>query len=228
MRVNEGGERRGQCLRRFFARLSQHVGGAIRRLNLLQPSRNAERHPPNVLDESEAEHGGNRPQLAHAERRDRLILAHEQRDVVEIEVALGMRYQLDGHFVGARITGKGAGSELGQLFVVALGKICPDLPYVLLDDIEVVEEPVARRTDVETALGAGVELVVHPVEDVSGILEPKQQRCYAALFLGRKKVVPARDCARSLAKSLRAQHFATNRTDEFFAGTVARTAEQTT
>jgi hypothetical protein len=48
------------------------------------------------------------------------------------------------------------------------------------------------------------------------------------LLLRRKKVVPARDCARSLAKSLRAQHFAADWTDEFFAGTVSRTAEQTT
>jgi hypothetical protein len=35
----------------------------------------------------------------------------------------------------------------------------------------------------------------------------------------------ARDRARSFPKSLRTQHFATNRTDEFFAGTVSGTAE---
>jgi hypothetical protein len=35
----------------------------------------------------------------------------------------------------------------------------------------------------------------------------------------------ARNRARSFPKSLRAQHFATNRTDEFFAGTVSGTAE---
>jgi len=40
--------------------------------------------------------------------------------------------------------------------------------------------------------------------------------------------MPARDRARSLAKSFGAQHFAANRTDEFFAGAVSRTAEQTT
>jgi hypothetical protein len=37
--------------------------------------------------------------------------------------------------------------------------------------------------------------------------------------------MPPCDCARSFAKPFRTQHFAANRADEFFASTVARTAE---
>jgi len=68
-----------------------------------------------------------------------LILAHEQRDVVEVKVALGMRDQLDRYLVCAWIPGKRAGRELGKLLVVALGKICPDLTDVLLNDVEIVQ-----------------------------------------------------------------------------------------
>ena len=201
MIVDKGGERRGQCLLAIL-RSPRAASSAARSadLDFLQPRGDAQRHPPDVLDEAQPEHRRNRPQLAHPQRRDGLILAHEQRDVVEIEVALGVRDQLDRDFVRARISGERAGRELGKLLVVALGEIRPDLPDVLLDDVEVVEQPVAGRTDVETTLGAGIQLVVDAVENIPRVLEPKQQRAYASLLLRGKKVVPARDCARSFPK----------------------------
>src|SRR5207244_3617634 len=104
-------------------------------------------HSTNVFDEAEAKHRRDRPQLAHSQRHYRLIFANEKRDVVEIEVTFGVSNQLDGDFVGARISGESSCRELGQLFVVALGKARPDLSDVLLDDVEIVEQPVPRRTD---------------------------------------------------------------------------------
>jgi hypothetical protein len=41
------------------------------------------------------------------------------------------------------------------------------------------------------------------------------------LLLRRQQMMPARDCARAFAKPLGTQHFTTNRTDEFFAGSIA-------
>jgi hypothetical protein len=154
-----------------------------------------------------------------------LILTHEQRDVVQIEVSLCVRDKLDRYFVRARVSGEGAGSKLGKLLVVALGEIRPDLPYVLLNDVEVVEKPVAGRTDVETALGTGIQLVVDAIEDIPRVLESEEQRSYASLLLRGEKVMPTCDGTRSFTESLGAQHFAANRADEFLAGTVARTAE---
>ncbi len=143
-------------------------------------------------------------------------------------MALGVRNQLDGYFVGARVSRQRPGGKLGKLLVVALWKICPDLPNVFLNDVEVVEKPVARGADVEPSLGAGVQLVIDPIEDVPRVLEPEQQRTRAALLLRRQEVMAARDCACSLTKSFGAQHFAANGTDEFFAGAVSRTTEQST
>ena len=68
-----------------------------------------------------------------------MILAHEQCDVVEVQVALGMRDQLDRYLVRARILSQRAGRELGKLLVIALREICPDLADVLLNDVEVVQ-----------------------------------------------------------------------------------------
>jgi len=73
---------------------------------------------------------------------------------------------------------------------------------VLLDDVEVVEKPVAGRTDVETPLGTGIQLVVDAVEDIPRVLEPHEQRPNTSLLLRGKKVMPARDGARSFTEPL--------------------------
>jgi hypothetical protein len=82
-----------------------------------------------------------------------------------------MRDQLDCHFVRSRITGERSRSELRKLLVVALGKIGPDLHDMLLDDVEVVQQPVSGWADVESALRAVVQLVINAVEYFSRVLE---------------------------------------------------------
>jgi hypothetical protein len=139
-----------------------------------------------------------------------------------------MRDQLDCHFVRSRITGERSCGELGKLLVVALGKIRPDLPDVLLDDVEVVQQPISGRADVEAAFSAAVQLVIDAVEYFSRILETKKKRAGTPLFLRREQMMSARYGSRAFTKSLEAEYLAANRTDEFFARSVSRTAEQTT
>jgi hypothetical protein len=70
--------------------------------------------------------------------------------------------------------------------------------------------------------------MINAIENLSCILEAEQKRADATLFLRRKEMVPARDSSRTFAESLEAEHFTANWADEFFAGSVSRTAEQTT
>ena len=44
---------------------------------------------------------------------------------------------------------------------------------MLLDDIEVVQQPISGRTDVQATFGAVVQLVIDAIENSSGILEAK-------------------------------------------------------
>src|SRR5207237_10065104 len=106
----------------------------------------------NVLGGPDAQHRRDCPKLAHAKLGHRLVLAHEQRDVVDIEVTFCVRDQLDGNFIGAWITSERSRRELWQLLVVALGKARPDLANVLLNAVEVVEQPVHGRPSVEPSL----------------------------------------------------------------------------
>jgi hypothetical protein len=155
-----------------------------------------------------------------------LIFANEQRDVVEVKVALGVRDQFDRYLVRAWIPPQRSGRELGKLLVIALGKIRPDLADVLLNDVEVVQQPVARRTDVESALGPMIQFLVDSIEDYLRVIEANQQRARATLLLGGEKVMAAGNRARAFPKSFGTQHLAANRANEFFAGSsIAGAAE---
>ena len=90
-------------------------------------------------------------------------------------MAFSVRDQLDRHLVCARVSGQRPGCELGQLLVIAFREIGPDLPNVLLDDVEIVEQPVSGRTDVEAVLRSLVQLLVDPVENSSRVFESEQK-----------------------------------------------------
>jgi hypothetical protein len=91
-------------------------------------------------------------------------------------VTFGVRDQLDCDFVSARIPGERSCGQLGQLFVVALRQTRPDFSDVLLDDVEIVQQPVAGRADIESALSPAIEFVIDAIEYLFGILETKKQR----------------------------------------------------
>ena len=171
MFIHERSERHCKRLGRLFTRFAQYRRGSVGGLHFLETGCNAQRHSPDVLDETEPEHCGYRPQFAHSKCGDGLILAHEQRDVVEVQMALGVRDQLDCYLVRARISRERAGREFGELLVVTLWKICPDLADVLLNDVEVVQKPVAGRTDVESTLGPMIELLVNSIENCFRVVE---------------------------------------------------------
>jgi len=70
-----------------------------------------------------------------------------------------------------------------------------------------------------------IQLLVHAVENRSRVFKAKEEGAHATLLLRWQKVVPARDRTCSFTEPLNTQHFTANRPDEFFASSVARTAE---
>ena len=73
---------------------------------------------------------------------------------------------------------------------------------MLLDDVEVVQQPVSGRTDIEAAFRAIVQLVIDAIEYFSRVLEAEQQRAGATLFLRGKQVMSARYGTCALTESL--------------------------
>src|SRR3954462_8045807 len=107
--------------------------------------------------------------------------------------------QFDCNFIRARIPCERSGRELRQLLVIPFRKVRPNLPDVLLDDVEIVQEPVAGRTNVEPAFGAFVQFLIDSVENRFGVVESEQQWTHTTLLLRWKQMVAARNRASSLA-----------------------------
>jgi hypothetical protein len=71
------------------------------------------RQPAQVLDQRELEHARPGPQLADCEWRHRLEAVHEADQLLPVEAAVTVAYQLHGHGIDARVSRELARGELG-------------------------------------------------------------------------------------------------------------------
>ena len=133
-------------------KLVEHVGGtnprgedAVRQLD--RPGARAARiddplpDAAQVLDHDQPQQAGHRPQLADRQRRDFLIRPEEQLEQGRVEAAVGMGHEGPGDPVRARVIGERAADELGKDPVVPWGQRLPDLDQLLVDDVEIVDQP---------------------------------------------------------------------------------------
>jgi hypothetical protein len=122
---------------------AQPGGPAVRRLQLLQPPDRPEGHPPHALDEAQPQHRGERPELADPEWRDLLERPDEAVQILELDPGLGMGDQGDDDLVDPGEAGQPPAGQLRQLAVVTPGQALPHLQDVLLNHVQVVEQPFA-------------------------------------------------------------------------------------
>ena len=115
-----------------------------------------------------------------------------------VDAPLGVRDQRDRQLVDARIAGERSAGELRQLAVVAARQALAHLADVLLDDVEVVEQPLAGRADVGPVVGGGGEPGVGLVQDAAGLVQPGEQAgCRARRGRGTTRCPEATALARS-------------------------------
>ena len=103
--------------------------------------RNARADAAQVLDQREAQHDRNRPQLAELERRDGLVRGHEAGQALGVDPAVAVRDRLEREVVDARKSGRRPVRQSRQLAAVALGQVPLGRADLLLDQVEVVEQP---------------------------------------------------------------------------------------
>ena len=119
------------------------VGGLTRLTLEYDPFREAAK----VLHEHDAQRDRHGPQLADRERRHVLVGAHEATECVRVEAAVGERDVGPGHAVDAREAGELGLGQLRQRAVVAGREVLADLTDLLVDDVEVVDEPLGGGRD---------------------------------------------------------------------------------
>ena len=127
-----------------------------------------------VLHQGQAEGAGHGPHLADGEAGDLLVGVHERLQRLRVEPAVRVSHVLPGEGVDPRVARQLAADQLGELALVALGQGFPGLPHLLLDDVEVVQEPLGGRGDGLVAPDRGGEVAVGVAEDPLAVVQPVQ------------------------------------------------------
>ncbi|OQA51026.1 MAG: hypothetical protein BWY44_01313 [Candidatus Omnitrophica bacterium ADurb.Bin292] len=106
-----------------------------------QPGRNT----PKIFNKRESQHDGDRPQLPHFQRTDRLIGIHKLHETAGIQTAVPVRYQFHGDLVHARITGKRALGKMREFPDVTFGKVFSGKPYLFFNEVKIIQDPFPGR-----------------------------------------------------------------------------------
>ena len=100
-----------------------------------------------VLDQGQPQHDGDGPQLAQLERTDRLVGGDETAETFCVHPAVAVRNDFQRDVIHPRQSSRRAVHQSRQFPAVALGEVAPGSADLLLDQIEVVEQPFAGRRD---------------------------------------------------------------------------------
>ncbi len=98
-----------------------------------------------VLDQDHAQRDRHRPELADGQRLHPLVGADEAPQRLLVEPAVGMGDEIVGERVDPRVAAQGAVAELRQLAIEGRRQVLADLAQLLLDEVEVVDQPLRRR-----------------------------------------------------------------------------------
>ncbi len=161
--------------------LLQHPAGPEVGLVAVPPARgNAPGDPPEALDEGQAKHDRDGPQLAQLERDDGLVGGDEAAEVVGIDTPIDMRDQLQGDAVGAGVAGQRPARQPGKLPAVLPRKVSPGGPDLRFNEVEVVEQPVGGGGDALAFTGGGADQFVGGQERIGILRQSRQQAASAA------------------------------------------------
>ena len=159
--------------------LRRHVAGQVadgmRQFTRDLARRDLVRHPAQVLQQHHAQGGRQGPELGQAQLADFLVGVEEGAQDLGIENTVGMGHIGPGDSIDPGQTFQRCLREFGQLGVVAPGHAFPDLFELRFDQVEVVQQPVRRRSDIVAAAGDERNLVVGAAQCLEVLLYPRKE-----------------------------------------------------
>ena len=100
-----------------------------------------------------------------------------------------MRDEGPGDAENARVLRERALREFRQLPVVACRQILSDLPYLGLDDVEIIEQPFCRRRDRPPAGDAFADRLISRYQSLGIFIEPLGDRFALCLAVAGKNLL---------------------------------------
>ena len=225
--TNAGCTSSGQMLTLFWHRLDrrrQPIGGHAMPPRLGQHVTALAK----VIDESQLQYAGPRPELADRERRDRLERRDEPLQALRVEPARARADELERQRVDTRQAHELVGSHAGQTLEIRRRQVVVNVARGRRHDVEVVEQPLRRRRH-GLLMRVVRKLRVEVAQRPHVILEPAEVCAPAAVAAGRNRQ-QRRQPARVLLEELDAQQFDVSADDPRnrqllrHAGTAARIA----
>ncbi len=181
-RVGAGhvGHFQNQAARVLFRFLAHLVGPAVGQIAFAAVVGHARGHAAQVFDQRQAQHDGNRPQLAQLERRHFLVRGHEARQRFRIDAAIAVRDDLERQLVHARAAGRRALGQPWQLLAVVLGQVTAGDADLFFDQVQVIEQPLGGGRDLAAVLDGGGQFVAGGADDFRVFAQARQQLVAAA------------------------------------------------
>jgi hypothetical protein len=194
VRARHVGDHQDQALGIASGDVHHLVGPGVGAAALLHVRGDQRRDAAQVLDQREAQHDRDGPELAHLERRHALVGRHEAREAFVVDAAVAVGDRLEGEVVHARIAGGGPVGETRELAAVSPRQVAPRRADLLLDQVEVVEQPLRRGRDPPPFGDREGESVAGLREHALVVREPRQQAvgARAASPTGAPPRVPCR------------------------------------
>ena len=212
-------ERRKHVLERVGVLLALRLDARrpyVRRFHFAQAVHRAQRHPPHALDEPEPQHRRDRPELADRERRALLVRRHEEVDVIQRDATFGVRDQRGRYLVHARISAQRARPEFREFVVIVARETLAHLAHMLLHHVVVVEQPIARGTDVRAGRHRRAQPCVRIRDDVARIIQAREQPCLTGARRRFREPLPTRHRAGAPRQVPGAEQLATQGTRHQF------------
>ena len=132
-----------------------------------------------------------------------------------------MTDQLDRELVHARVSRQCAGRQLGQFLVVLVRERGANLAHVLLNDVIVVQQPLARGRDVDPVRRRVAQSVLYLRQYRSCIVQAAEQRTGATPHWRWSDLLLARDGSRAFGEPVDPEHLASDRTYEMRLGSAS-------
>ncbi len=146
-RVRHVGDHQNQILRILTRDFRQRFRPANGQIAFLSARRDSHRNPAQVLDQRQAQHDRNRPQLTQAQGRHGLIGGDEAAQAVRVDASIAMRDGFQRDVVYPRQAAGNALGQAGQFTAVAFRQVAAGGADLLFDQIQIVEQPFGGRGD---------------------------------------------------------------------------------